>query len=180
MVLFSKVVLALMSGRPAHEILDTQRAAHLVRMRELTERKRTGDLADALACDFELFHLDADIKWIELAGARVERVGRRARRGDPMIETEVDAVDERTPSSDGALLAASDLHKQFGRSTALAGLSVEVRGGRGRRGARAERFGQVDPAALPGRHHPARPGCGRLPRPDAGEPVGRDAHPAPP
>jgi putative ABC transport system ATP-binding protein len=46
-----------------------------------------------------------------------------------MIETEVDAVDERTPSSDGALLAASDLHKRFGRSTALAGLSVEVRGG---------------------------------------------------
>jgi len=72
--LFSKVVLALMSGRPADEILDTQRSAHLVRMRELTERKRTGDLADALACDFELFHLEADIKWIELAGARVERV----------------------------------------------------------------------------------------------------------
>ncbi len=73
-VLFSKVVLALMSGRPAHEILDAQRAAHLVRMRELTERKRDGDLADALACDFELFHLEADIKWIELAGARVERI----------------------------------------------------------------------------------------------------------
>jgi len=73
-VLFSKVVLALMSGRPADEILDTQRAAHLIRMRELTERKRQGDLADALACDFELFHLEADIKWIELAGARVERI----------------------------------------------------------------------------------------------------------
>jgi DNA-binding PadR family transcriptional regulator len=73
-ILFSKVVLALMSGRPAHEILDTQRAAHLIRMRELTERKRRGDLADALACDFELFHLEADIKWIELAGARVERI----------------------------------------------------------------------------------------------------------
>jgi DNA-binding PadR family transcriptional regulator len=73
-VLFSKVVLALMSGRPADEILDTQRAAHLVRMRELTERKRQGDLADALACDFELFHLEADIKWIELAGARVDRI----------------------------------------------------------------------------------------------------------
>ena len=73
-VLFSMVVLALMSGRPADEILDTQRAAHLSRMRELTERKRQGDLADALACDFELFHLEADIKWIELAGARVERI----------------------------------------------------------------------------------------------------------
>ena len=40
-VLFAKVVLALMLGRPAEEYLDTQRAAHLQRMRELTELKRT-------------------------------------------------------------------------------------------------------------------------------------------
>ena len=39
-VLFVKVVLALMLGRPAEEYLDTQRAAHLQRMRELTELKR--------------------------------------------------------------------------------------------------------------------------------------------
>jgi DNA-binding PadR family transcriptional regulator len=73
-VLFAKVVLALMSGRPAADILDAQRAAHLVRMRELTERKRRGDLTDALASDFELFHLEADIRWIELAGTRVEKL----------------------------------------------------------------------------------------------------------
>ena len=42
-VLFAKVVLALMLGRPAEEYLDTQRAAHLQRMRELTELKRTGE-----------------------------------------------------------------------------------------------------------------------------------------
>ncbi len=72
--LFSKVIVALMSGRPAHEILDAQRAMHLKRMRELTERKRTADLAEALACDFELFHLEADLRWIELAGKRVERL----------------------------------------------------------------------------------------------------------
>ncbi|MBI3647374.1 MAG: PadR family transcriptional regulator [Actinobacteria bacterium] len=73
-VLFAKVVIALMSGRPADEVLDLQRAAHLVRMRELTERKLAGDAIDALACDFELFHLEADLRWIELAGARVERL----------------------------------------------------------------------------------------------------------
>ena len=39
-VLFAKVVLALMLGRPAETYLDTQRAAHLQRMRELTEAKR--------------------------------------------------------------------------------------------------------------------------------------------
>jgi hypothetical protein len=64
-----------MSGRSAVEVLDAQRATHLVRMRELTERKRVGDLTDALACDFELFHLEADLRWIELAGKRVERLG---------------------------------------------------------------------------------------------------------
>lgn len=72
-VLFSKVVIALMSGRPADEVLDVQRSAHLVRMRELTARKLQGDEMDALACDFELFHLEADLRWIELAGARVDR-----------------------------------------------------------------------------------------------------------
>src|SRR4051812_40091694 len=38
-VLFAKVVLALMLDRPAEEYLDTQRRAHLARMRELTEIK---------------------------------------------------------------------------------------------------------------------------------------------
>jgi len=46
-----------------------------------------------------------------------------------MIETEIGGNEERTSSSKGSLLIASDLHKRFGRSTALAGLSVEVRGG---------------------------------------------------
>ncbi|HEY3022677.1 MAG TPA: PadR family transcriptional regulator [Actinomycetota bacterium] len=74
-VLFTKVVLALMSGRPAAEILDAQRGVHLERMRQLTRRKRRGDLTDALASDFELFHLEADLRWIELAGKRVEQLG---------------------------------------------------------------------------------------------------------
>jgi len=72
--LFSKVAVALLSGRPAAEVLDIQRAAHLVRMRELTDRKRVGDAMDALVCDYELFHLEADLRWIELAGARVDHL----------------------------------------------------------------------------------------------------------
>src|SRR4051795_13772276 len=40
-VLFAKVVLALMLGRDAEAYLDAQRAAHLQRMRELTEVKRS-------------------------------------------------------------------------------------------------------------------------------------------
>ena len=71
-VLFAKVVLALMLGRPADHYLDTQRAAHLRRMRELTEVKRTGGLVDALLADHGLFHLEADLRWIELTAARLD------------------------------------------------------------------------------------------------------------
>lgn len=70
-VLFVKVVLALMSGRPAERFLDTQRAAHLQRMRELTELKRHGTIVDGLLADHGLFHLEADLRWIELTAARL-------------------------------------------------------------------------------------------------------------
>src|ERR1035441_4157279 len=59
-VLFAKVVLALMLGRNAERYLDTQRGAHLQRMRELTELKQTGELVDALLADHGLFHLESD------------------------------------------------------------------------------------------------------------------------
>jgi DNA-binding PadR family transcriptional regulator len=58
---FTKVVLVLMLGRPAEEYLDTQRRAHLERMRELTEIRRSGSLVDALLADHGLFHLEADL-----------------------------------------------------------------------------------------------------------------------
>lgn len=70
-VLFSKVVLALMLGRPAEEYLDTQRLAHMQRMRELTEIKRTGNLMDVLLADHGLFHLEADLRWIDVTSARL-------------------------------------------------------------------------------------------------------------
>ena len=71
-VLFAKVVLALMLGRSAEQYLDTQRRAHLQRMRQLTEIKRTGSLVDALLADHGLFHLEADLKWIDLTVARLD------------------------------------------------------------------------------------------------------------
>jgi DNA-binding PadR family transcriptional regulator len=70
-VLFAKVTLALMLGRPAEAYLDSQRAAHLRRMRELTDLKRTGGVIDALLADHGLFHLEADLRWIELTTARL-------------------------------------------------------------------------------------------------------------
>jgi DNA-binding PadR family transcriptional regulator len=70
-VLFAKVVLALMLDRDAHKYLDVQRAAHLQRMRELTEVRRTGGTIDALMADHGLFHLEADLRWIDLTAARL-------------------------------------------------------------------------------------------------------------
>ena len=40
--LYAKIVLALLTGRGAADLLDAQRAEHLRLMRELTERKRDG------------------------------------------------------------------------------------------------------------------------------------------
>lgn len=70
-VLFAKVVLALMLGRDAAHYLDTQRGSHLQRMHELTEVRRRGGAMDALLADHGLFHLEADLRWIDTTQARL-------------------------------------------------------------------------------------------------------------
>ncbi|MDV9177088.1 PadR family transcriptional regulator [Streptomyces sp. W16] len=72
--LYTKVVLALLTHRDAGEILDVQRSEHLRSMRILTDRKRKGDLADQLICDHALFHLEADLRWLELTAARLDKL----------------------------------------------------------------------------------------------------------
>jgi DNA-binding PadR family transcriptional regulator len=79
-VLFTKVVLALMLGRDAQHYLDTQRAAHLRRMRELTEVKHASALMDGMLADHGLFHLEADLRWIDLTAARLEALAQEVRR----------------------------------------------------------------------------------------------------
>jgi len=78
-VLFAKVVLALLTGRSAQTYLDTQRAAHLRRMRELTALKRSGGVVDALLADHGLFHLEADLRWIELTASRLAVLAKQVR-----------------------------------------------------------------------------------------------------
>jgi DNA-binding PadR family transcriptional regulator len=70
-VLFAKVTLALMLGKPAGAYLNAQRAAHIRRMQELTEIRRNGPLVDVLLADHALFHLEADLRWIDLTSARL-------------------------------------------------------------------------------------------------------------
>jgi len=81
-VLYTKVVLALLSGRDAAELLDTQRSEHLRLMRELTRRKQRGELADQLICDHALFHLEADLRWLELTANRLDKLAAQVERSE--------------------------------------------------------------------------------------------------
>ena len=79
-VLFAKVVLSLMLDRPADRYLDLQRGAHLQRMRELTELKQHGSLVDTLLADHGLYHLEADLRWIDHTAARLSALAREVKR----------------------------------------------------------------------------------------------------
>lgn len=74
-VLFAKMVIAMSSGRSAAQLLDRQRQAHLARMRSMRALRQQGDLLTQLDADFEMYHLDADLKWIDGAQARLGRLG---------------------------------------------------------------------------------------------------------
>jgi DNA-binding PadR family transcriptional regulator len=78
--LFAKVMLALMLGRPADRYLDLQRAAHLQRMRELTELKHDSDPVGVLLADHALFRLEADLRWIDHTTARLDMLARAVQR----------------------------------------------------------------------------------------------------
>lgn len=75
-ILFTKVVLSLILGRSARTYLDTQRAAHLQRMHELTELRRTAGSIEALLADHGLFHLEADLRWIDVTEARIASIAK--------------------------------------------------------------------------------------------------------
>jgi DNA-binding PadR family transcriptional regulator len=82
-VLFTKVVLALMSGRPARDYLDAQRAKHLAAMKALTAARRTAvSTQDALLFDYQLFHIEADLRWLDHAETRLSALAEEV-RDDP-------------------------------------------------------------------------------------------------
>lgn len=70
--LFARVSVALLSGRDALAVLESQRRSHLSRMRELTAQRQGADAARELALTYELAHLDADLRWIEESGTRLD------------------------------------------------------------------------------------------------------------
>jgi DNA-binding PadR family transcriptional regulator len=81
-VLFAKVTLALMLGKPAEPYLNSQRAVHMRRMHELTRLKQAGGLVDVLLADHGLFHLEADLRWIDATSARLSELRELVHQGD--------------------------------------------------------------------------------------------------
>nr|MDT0663497.1 PadR family transcriptional regulator [Micromonospora sp. DSM 115978] len=82
-VLFTKVALALMSGRPARDHLDAQRTRHLAAMKALTAARRDATTTrDALLYDYQLFHVEADLRWMEHAETRLSALAEEV-RDDP-------------------------------------------------------------------------------------------------
>lgn len=69
--LLAKTIIALMLDDDAAHLLDLQRAEHMSRMRELTRLKLNGDLRTVLLADHALFHIEADLRWIEITAARL-------------------------------------------------------------------------------------------------------------
>jgi hypothetical protein len=74
------VVLSLMLDRPAARYLDMQRAAHLQRMRALTQLKRSGDPLDMLLADHSIYRLEADLRWIDHTAARLDMLAGAVKR----------------------------------------------------------------------------------------------------
>ncbi len=72
--LHSRLTIALLSGRDGAEVLAGQREAYLERMRELQRLRRSAAGPDLLAVTYELAHLDADLRWIDESGARLEQL----------------------------------------------------------------------------------------------------------
>ena len=64
-------------GTDAVGFLARQRAQHMVRMRELVSSQTVVlDLGAQIALDHTIAHLDADLRWLETAGARVAPNGK--------------------------------------------------------------------------------------------------------
>jgi DNA-binding PadR family transcriptional regulator len=74
--LFMKVVLAILGGQPVGPMVDRERHAHLEKMRPLTALRRNSTLPVALLADLALFHLEADLRWLDLTAARVDELRR--------------------------------------------------------------------------------------------------------
>ena len=83
-----KTVAALRTGADAAGFLARQRVAHLRRIRDLSAAPTDVDPAARLARDHLIAHLDADLRWLDLAVERVAAGGRHADEQAPTTPEE--------------------------------------------------------------------------------------------
>jgi DNA-binding PadR family transcriptional regulator len=75
--LVRKTITALHLGTDAAGFLSRQRAQHMARMRELVRAQAVVvELGAQIALDHTIAHLDADLRWLETAAARVAPQGK--------------------------------------------------------------------------------------------------------
>ncbi len=72
--LYMKTVLAIMENGDAAPYLDNQRHAHIARMRDLTRQRRDTPVASKLLIDHAIFHIEADLRWIDLTSSRLTKL----------------------------------------------------------------------------------------------------------
>jgi DNA-binding PadR family transcriptional regulator len=68
---FTRVALALVSGRSVEAVLDAHRRAYLDRVRAAGRVPDSETAMSRLARDYEVAHLEADLRWIEFAASRL-------------------------------------------------------------------------------------------------------------
>ena len=73
-LLYTKVVLAILAGQPIEPLLDAQREAHMIRMRELTGLRHSRSTATAVLAEYSLFHLEADLRWLDTMAGRIDEL----------------------------------------------------------------------------------------------------------
>jgi hypothetical protein len=67
-----QVYRTLAQPRPAAVYLDAQRAKHLAAMRALTiARRRAASTQDVVLADYRLFHIEADLRWLDHTESRL-------------------------------------------------------------------------------------------------------------
>lgn len=74
---YCKVMLALLVDGDPHQYIDSQRHTHLTAMRQLVRRQMIAtDVAEQLLLDGAIYHIDADLKWMDKAEGKIDSIRR--------------------------------------------------------------------------------------------------------
>lgn len=76
--LFLKIVLSMLSQRPTRDLVEAQRHRHLDRMRELIDAKAEATEPETSVLDYLLFHIEADLRWLDHTAERLARTPSRS------------------------------------------------------------------------------------------------------